>query len=346
MKKGLFFLMSFFIASVCLAQGNKSTFTNPLLTSGADPWTIYHDGYYYYMQTMGNRLVLWKTKNMAHLRSAEKKTIWTPPKNTAHSKEIWAPEIHFIRGKWYVYFAADDGQNDHHRMYVVENKNTDPMQGAWTFKGKVAAPSDQWAIDASVFEYQKQWYMIWSGWKGETNVQQNIYIAKMKNPWTLSGKRVKLSSPDQKWERHGRLPGQHPDHVYVNEGPEILKHHGDLFLIYSANGCWTDYYCLGMLTLENKEDLLDADSWKKSSQPVFKGSKKNSVYAPGHNSFFTSPDGKESWILYHANSAPGQGCGGHRSPRMQRFRWNKDGTPDFGTPVKSDSSLNIPSGWP
>ena len=107
-----------------------------------------------------------------------------------------------------------------------------------------------------------------------------------------------------------------------------------LFIVYSASGCWTDFYALGVLTASADGDLMDAASWKKSAQPVFKQSLENKVFAPGHNSFFKSPDGKEDWILYHANSEPGQGCGKHRSPRAQKFTWNADGTPFFGEPVK------------
>lgn len=325
-------------------DGESATFTNPLLPSGADPWAVYHNGFYYYMQTTGNRLVLWKTKDLARLQTAEKKTIWRPPHNTAYSRNIWAPEIHFINNKWYVYFAADDGNNKNHRMYVLENGNKDPLHGKWSFKGKIADPSDKWAIDGSVFAYKSQWYMIWSGWKGDQNGQQNIYIAKLKNPWTIAGNRVMISAPQYAWEKHGDLPGRHPSHVSVNEGPQILMRGKDVFLIYSASGCWTDFYSLGMLTLVNRDNLLAAASWEKHPEPVFQGSKDNSVYAPGHNSFFKSPDGKQYWILYHANSAPGQGCGGHRSPRMQPFGWNEDGSPDFGIPVKAGVSLAVPSG--
>ena len=107
----------------------QQTFTNPLLPSGADPFSFYKDGYYYYTHTTGRNVTLWKTANLSDLKTAEKKVIFTPPVNTLYSKEIWAPEIHFIDGKWYAYFAADDGQNKNHRMYVVENTSADPMQG-------------------------------------------------------------------------------------------------------------------------------------------------------------------------------------------------------------------------
>jgi GH43 family beta-xylosidase len=293
---------------------------------------------------MGSKLVIWKTTDVSKLGQAEQKTVWVPPVGKPYSKELWAPELHYLQGKWYMYFAADDGNNKNHRMYVIENPSADPMQGEWTFKGQVGDDTNKWAIDGSVFENKGKMYMVWSGWEGDTNGQQNIYIAPMSTPYTISGKRVLVSAPTYDWERNGDLKGQEVPHVNVNEGPQLLKHGNKLFLVYSSSGCWTDYYALGMLTTNINSDLLDPKSWAKSAQPVFKQSPQNSVYAPGHNSFFTSPDGKQDWILYHANSEPGQGCGNKRSPRAQQFTWQKDGSPYFGEPVKIGVELMMPSG--
>lgn len=323
----------------------QQTFTNPLLTSGEDPWNIYKDGFYYYTQTMGDSIVIWKTENLSALKTAIKKTVWIPPKGTDHSKDLWAPEIHFVEGKWYIYYAADNGRNINHRLYVIENPANDPLTGEWTFKGKIADSTDKWAIDGSVFKRDQQLYIIWSGWEGNENGAQNIYIAKMKNPWTIDGKRVCISRSTYEWEKHGDLIAneENPSHVDVNEGPQILQHENNMFLVYSASGCWTDYYSLGMLTFTGKDNLLDSASWKKSTEPVFKQSALKEVYAPGHNSFFKSPDGKEDWILYHANPAPELGCRNTRSPRAQKFSWNTDGTPYFDEPVKTGYPLAVPS---
>ncbi len=328
------------------------TFTNPLLPTGPDPWVEYKDGFYYYMNTTGKNLTVWKTRNMADLASpekTEKKVVWTPPASGPYSHDIWAPEIHFLEGKWYIYFAADAEKNQTHRIWVIENSSSDPLLGEWTFKGKVSDASDKWAIDASVFEDRGRLYMIWSGWEGDVNGTQSIYIARLKNPWTVEGKRTRISTPEYPWEKVGDLeaPGE-PLHIDVNEGPEMLQHDGKLFLVYSASACWTDRYALGMLTAASGSDLLDPAAWKKSPVPVFQQSPENQVYGPGHNSFFKSfsesADGKQDWILYHANSEPHQGCGGHRAPRAQPFNWNADGTPNFGVPAAAKTPQVLPSG--
>ena len=335
-------LILFCIASNALSA--QQTFTNPILDYGPDPYSTYHNGYYYYTHTMQNHLVLLKSKNLADLKNAEKKIIWTAPANTAYSAEIWAPEFHFIKGKWYVYFAADDGSNNTHRMYVLENDSENPMEGQWIFKGKIAAQTDKWAIDGNVFTYKKQLYMIWSGWKGDTNGQQNIYIAKMKSPTEIDGDRVRISSPTKPWELHGTLHDDvNPPQVNVNEGPQFLSHKNKIFIVFSASGCWTDNYSLGLLTFTGKDNLLDPSAWVKSDKPILQQSATTKVYAPGHNSFFKSPNGKEDWILYHANSNPGEGCGVQRSPRMQQIKWDKNGSPIIGEPISEGVSIAIPA---
>jgi GH43 family beta-xylosidase len=338
------FIITITIGSNYEGKKDERTFTNPILNSGADPWIIYHNGWYYYTNSSGSKLILRKAKNLDSLKTSEQKIIWTPPTGTNYSRELWAPEIHYINQKWYIYFAADDGSNKNHRIYVIENSSDDPMNDRWEFKGKASDPSDKWAIDASVFQFKNKLYMIWSGWEGDVNGQQNIYIASMANPWTIEGKRGLISKPELAWETIGDLNNPNDvSHVNVNEGPVALLHDKNLFVVYSASGCWTDNYCLGMIKYIGKGDLLDPLSWKKSPEPVFKEQPKNNAYGPGHNSFFNSPDGKEDWILYHANSQAGQGCGRYRSPRAQKFTWNKDGSPNLGEPVSTDKPLAVPS---
>lgn len=90
----------------------NNTFTNPLLPSGADPWVFYHEGYYYYTNTLSNKIGIWRTEDLTELEDADYKTVFIPPENTMYSEQLWAPEIMNIGGNWYIYFAADDGTPD------------------------------------------------------------------------------------------------------------------------------------------------------------------------------------------------------------------------------------------
>ena len=323
-----------------LPISDSTSFYNPIIYSGADPWVFNKDGWYYFTSTTGN-LTLRRTRCMTDLKYAQKKVIWTPPETGMWSNSIWAPEIHFLEGKWYVYFAADDGDNANLRMYVVENASGDPFQGEWIMKGQLKPVTDRWAIDGSVFEDNGKLYFIWSGMAGkEENIAQNIYIAKMENPWTIQGDRVLISTPEFDWESKGASATE----PKVNEGPGLLKGKDKLFITYSASGCWTDDYCLGMLTADAGSDLLNPASWTKSKEPVLQKSVTEKVFAPGHNGFFKSPDGTEDWIIFHANDNSGDGCGDKRRPHIQKIVWRDDGTPDFGKPVSNLTPVKKPSG--
>lgn len=333
-------------------SGSDTSYYNPLLDYGPDPWTFFHEGMYYYMHTMKDSIVLWKTQDITDLKHAEKKTIWIPT-DPANSYNLWAPEIQNIKGKWYVHYAADDGNTDNHQLYVLENPNKDPFDGEFVMKGRISTDEgNNWVIDGSLFEHRGELYMVWSGWETKrVDVEtQCIYIARMENPWTLSSKRVKISQPELPWERHWKNEeGWNPPHViYVNEGPQPLKSPKGKFIhiAYSASGVWTPYYALGLLTASTESDLLDPRSWSKSAEPVFKQSPENSVYGTGHNSFFQSPDGKEYYILYHARNTRIESSekGDSRSPRAQQFFWFDNDFPNFGTPLPTSTPLNKPSG--
>jgi len=167
-----------------------------LLPTGPDPRGIVKDGYYYYINTVGTNLMVWKRRSIGDLGQAEKKVVWSPPVSGPYSHDLWAPELHFLEGKWYIYFAADAGTNQSHRVWVVENPSADPLEGEWTMKGKLADPSDEWAIDPTVFENGHKLYAAWSGWEGDVNGVQSIYIAELENPWTIKGRRSRISTPE------------------------------------------------------------------------------------------------------------------------------------------------------
>lgn len=307
-----------------------AVFSNPLIASGADPWVLFKDGSFYYTQTTGGGVRVQKASQMtgaSGLANATAVTVFTPA--TPNNKEVWAPELHFLQNKWYIYFAADDGTNENHRLYVAESATP---QGSYVSKGKIYDATDRWAIDGTVLQKPDgSLFLIWSGWPATSNGKQNLYIAPMSNPWTISGPRVLISTPTYSWEG------------WINEGPEIIQRNGKIFIIYSANASWTDSYCFGLLTCTNG-DVLNPLSWKKKTTPIFKTytDSTNGVYGPGHGSFTKSADQTEDWLFYHA--AIESGAGWDRSVRIQKFTWNTDDSPNFGHPFPTNIVLTVPSG--
>jgi GH43 family beta-xylosidase len=314
---------------------NTTTFTNPL-RNGADPWVVADAGTYYYTQTAGTRVNLWKTTSMSKLGTASMVTAYQPTNGAPNSQNVWAPELHKLDNKWYIYYTAGSGPDETQRTWVLENTSADPTTGTWTDKGRIFnTDADFWAIDGTIMQYNGSNYFVWSGRPDVSIQNQNLYIAKMVNPWTLALPTATISLPQQGWEKNGGP---------VNEAPEHIQRNGKDFLTFSASGCWTDDYALGLLTLKAGGDPLVAGDWIKSAQPVFSKKPSGNAYSPGHNAFFKSKDGTEDWIIYHANSNSNDGCSDRRTIRMQKFTWNGDGSPNFGTPVSTGTQIPFPSG--
>lgn len=322
-------------------------YTNPIFEGESpDPYIYLHtDGFYYYVRSNSSygegSITVYKSKSLTNWRGVENQTVYEtrPPYG-----ELWAPEIHFIQGNWYIYFALDtDGNWDNHRMYVI--KALDPLNplGEYTEEVRLIPPTeDYWAIDGTVLQYdngtEKQLYFIWSGWPElDSKFPQNIYIAPMSNPMELSGNRVVISEPLNPWEISIGWQG-------VNEGPEILQTNGRTFIVFSASSTSFEDYCLGIMGIDNYADpLLRANWWKNDEGCVFYKNQDESVYTTGHASMTTSPDGKESFLVYHATDRP-DAPWTERTARAERFYYNFDYTPAFPRPTKSGTILENPSG--
>jgi GH43 family beta-xylosidase len=316
-------------AEIATAEGQS--FTNPLFANGADPWLEYWQGNYYLTTTTWtSQLVMRKSPTLAGLATATPVNIWseTNPKSCCN---FWAFEFHRLQGpdgpRWYMMYTSGKQENlDGQHLSVLESAGDDPM-GPYQYKG--SPMPDSWNIDGNYLEHNGKLYLLWSEWVGD---EQLNWISAMSNPWTLTGERMVLSRPSLPWEQSGRK---------VNEGPEVLKHNGRTFVVYSASFCDTPDYKLGLLELTG-DNPMEASSWTKAQQPVFE--RGNGVFGPGHNGFFTSPDGTENWLVYHGNNKETDGCSATRSVRAQPFSYKADGTPDFGTPVPEGQTVAAPSG--
>lgn len=292
--------------------------TQPLM-QGQDPTVAYKDGWFHLVQSDGCNLRLRRSPTLAGLSLVPNQVIYSPG-----CSEIWAPEIHWLNNRWYLYYTMNTnlatGGVDR-RGFVAESIGPNPY-GPYTDKGIVF--SDFWNIDGNVFTWNNQLYYVFSGDPTHGGTNQRLYVAPMSDPHTLSGPPVLISAPTESWEITG----------LVNEGPWGFQHEGTLFIVYSASGCWTDDYTLGLLTLSGS-DPLSASSWTKTG-PVF--TKKSGAYGPGHNCVLQDGSG-EWWNFYHANNNSGEGCGGLRQIRAQRLFWDAAGMPDFGSPVPVGSQV-------
>ena len=231
------------------AQASQTTVHN------ADPSVIRVGSTYISAESSGGGIAVREASSPDALGAAAAKKVWS---DTAGRGEVWAPEIVVDGGRYYIYFSSGTGSA--HRMYVISSATANSGYGGET---KLALPDDKWAIDGNMFTFNGQRWFVWSGWAGDTNVEQNLYVARMSSPTAPTGARYIISQPRESWERVVGNP-------YINEAPAAIKDpNGQLHIVYSANGSWSDQYCMADLRLRAGGDPTYVWDWYKSNGCLF-----------------------------------------------------------------------------
>ncbi len=301
----------------------------PFIEQRADPYILRKDDWYYFTASVPeyDRIILRKARTLAELPDAVEKIIWYRHQEGPLSCNIWAPEIHFIDGKWYIYFAAaragaDESGVYDHRIYALVNDDPDPMNGGFTEAGRIDTGWESFSLDSTTVLYGGKRYFIWAQRDFGIPGNSNLYIAEMKNALELKLPAVRLSVPEFDWECRGFL---------VNEGPSCLIHGGRLYLTYSASAT-DERYAMGLLTLKEGGEPLKAEDWSKSPVPVMATEEENGLYGPGHNSFTVDEEGRDL-LVFHARPYPGFKGDALSDPNRHCFlrlvRYSDKGSPVF-----------------
>jgi GH43 family beta-xylosidase len=321
----------------------ETAFRNPIGV-GADPWVIRdssRDRFLWAQSYRDRGVAIHSSSSPASL--GQRHIVWRAPSDGPYSDQIWAPELHFLDKRWYIYFAASDGRNENHRTYVLESKTSDPLGDyalhgpLGTGTGPTGTTPNIWAIDMTVLDQKGRRYAIWSGWDTPRSDRQFLYIAPLASPFRLGGPRVQIcANDDYLWERVGETR----EGRGLHEAPQVLQRADRTFVVYSCSGSWQPTYKLGMLELKPGADPLKPESWVKHPQPVFQSTA--TTFGLGHCSFAKSPDGLEDWLIYHVKTERAEGW--RRVLFAQRFDWTADNWPRFGQPVDWGQLVALPSG--
>ncbi|MCR5735053.1 MAG: family 43 glycosylhydrolase [Lachnospiraceae bacterium] len=306
-------------------------YLKPWILQRADPFVTRYGGYYYFTASVQeyDRIVLRRSRSLTGLSDSEEKVLWTCHKTGPASKHIWAPELHYLFGRYYIYFAGGEIDDIWKiRPYVLECTGDDPYEDLWAEAGPMQCADEDdfsfraFSLDATVFTDDGKWYFVWAEKVSVGKQISNLYIAEMESGTKLKTVQVLLTTPDYDWERVG---------FWVNEGPAVIKKDGNIYLTYSASETGADY-CMGMLSAKSGSDLTDPLNWKKERYPVLKTDASLGLYGPGHNSFTVDEDGRDI-MVYHARTES-EITGNplynpNRHAFLMKIRWDRDLRPVF-----------------
>jgi len=322
---------------------HRPYFVNPI-TGGADPCTCLDtNGDYYYVSGGGDGIYLFRSRTLSDfgVPSCVYK-FPLKPNGAPILQSVWAPEIHEIRGEYYIYFTASEEPASienwpKRRMYALHAASAGGPYGELT----QLSLDENMSIDGTVLQMPNgDLYMVYMRNASPCKPQEDdptahhnkLYIAKMRDPMHIQSSPTQLTAPEYPWESD------------ICEGPFPLVHAGKVFLIYAANAAHLPEYCLGLLTCVDPANPLDAKSWVKSPEPIFTAA--GNVYGAGHASVVPSPDHTELWLLYHSkcDKSATLPAGWNRWINAKKIEWNDDGTPNLGIPAQYGEKIPLPSG--
>ncbi|KAF2396149.1 Arabinanase/levansucrase/invertase, partial [Trichodelitschia bisporula] len=256
------------------------------------------------------------------------------PPGSPWSESIWAPELHAISGRWYIYFTAAHpwlGNPSHRPLVLVgPQSSVPPSTPGWAEEPSLikGLDPDMWGIDASPLALDGVVYLVFSAWMPgvEPDTAQVLWLARLEAPDRAAGPGRCIYAPGpEEWEG---VPGT--GRVVV-EGPEWVESPDGRWrgLVYSGGGSWTPEYAMGALEYVGG-DVENPSSWKPCGK-ILRGG--GGVYGVGHGCFVRTPlgegEGKEETVcVFHGTDGATGGWEG-RKARAVRVRWGPQG-PDLG----------------
>lgn len=269
-----------------------------------DPFLHYEESektFYLYGTTGGSRFDYYVSKDLVDWSLGG--TCFQPTSSDWSQNRLWAPEMHKIGDKYYLYYsAAENSSATLHCSVAVSDSPKGPFTNNIAEGVDGSKPRFDFgfaSIDGSVFvdDDGKMYYYFA---KDQVDGISTIWGAELENPYTLKGPAKQLTrvgyskttgNETQPWETaQGRW----------NEGPYMVKHGDIYYLTYSANMYTSKYYGVGYAT-----SFSPLDDFEKPADCMLMGSEKlaNSAdewdYASGtgHHMFITL--GNQTYVVYH-----------------------------------------------
>ena len=277
--KGKTLLAGLLLLLPLLARGEGGLSQVPL----ADPYILLDgDTYYAYGTNDANGIRCYSSND---LRTWTYEGLALHKDNTTETQWFWAPEVYHIRGKYIMYYSA----NEHLYAATASSPKGPFVQEGSYQMGSVLSTVDEKCIDSHVFinvnaQGDSTAYIFFVRFTDGNCIWQ----AKLDNDFItpVTGTLRKCFAATQEWElKQGK----------VNEGPNVIKNGSRYYLTYSGNDYRSQDYAVGYAYTNN----IATGTWTKyASNPILR--RWDDLVGTGHHSLFYDKEGILR-IVFHAH---------------------------------------------
>jgi arabinan endo-1,5-alpha-L-arabinosidase len=310
-------------SSTLFAQPQQRPLTNDSLISVHDPVIIRQDSTYYIFCT-GQGISSFSSPDMKHWKPLKpifnQAPQWAVAAVPAFKGHIWAPDISFHNGLYYLYYAVSAFGKNTSCIGLATNKTLNPADKDfnWIDHGKViqSVPGrDMWnAIDPNLVidENQTSWLSFGSFWNGIKLVKLDNTLTAVTQPeewYTIAARKRDMILPDS-------VAGD-----AAIEAPFIYKHAKYYYLFVSFDYCCRGEKSTYKMVVGRSEKVMgpytdkDGVPMNLGGGSVLLGGDKN-WHGVGHNAVagFNGTD----YLIFHAYDAADKG---RSKLRIEKLVW-------------------------
>ena len=280
----------------------QKTYCNPVYPEiMADPFVLKHEGRYFAYGTApdgpgGGRFPVLVSNDMVDWHPAGY-ALMEPG-----SDHFWAPEVAYSEGRFWLYYSRGDMEGKTHKLRVAVSD--DPI-GPFKDCGVLLVPDQPFSIDAHPFrDADGQWYLYYCvdflELEDDHRIGTGIVVDRLLAMDRLEGKPQTVARPHADWHlfKKGRAMYDAVYDWHTVEGAFVLPHGGKYYCFYSGGAWEKENYGVSYVVADHP--LGPFNRPEGSDEALLMRSRAPNVIGPGHNSFTTSPDGSQDWIVYHA----------------------------------------------
>lgn len=300
----------------------------------SDPCICEHNGLYYLSCTGMHSVSFRISDTIEGLADAKPIDVYKIPENDTVHENMWAQEMHVIKGVPYVFTTLGEHSWSTVRSHVLKCNGNPGNPDDWDAPRLVLKPDGSElreggiSLDMTYFCVDGVHYVMWSDRcfaerNGENIIPDtaDVYIATIDPdaPWQLTTNPVCILRPIYGWDRC---------QTEVDEGPYLLRRGDDLFVTISgASTGLADLYCVGLLHAKRGNNLLSPKGWDWLPYPILTKESVKGEYGPGHNSFIKDKETGDDLLIYHAvpHDENEKMLGRHMG--IRRVHWAANGYP-------------------
>jgi beta-xylosidase len=288
----------------------QKTYRNPVYPDiFADPFVLRHEGVYYAYGTApggddGRQIPVLRSNDLVNWEALGHALVPAAGMEAEQGYHFWAPEVAGHGGRFYMYYSsgnAPEGTDQKLRVAVADHP-----AGPFLDAGKILVPDQPFSIDAHPFRDQDgNWWLYYCvdflEMAHDERIGTGIVVDRLLDMCTLAGEPRTVVRPHHDWHvfrKNRPMYGKVFDWHTV-EGAAVLYHDGHYYCFYSGGAWEKENYGVSYVIAKHPEGPYRRPEGGHEAL-LMRTPASGELVGPGHNSFTTSPDGSETWIVYHA----------------------------------------------